>query len=331
MISRVAESCFWLQRYVERMDNTARLANVNRAFVLDVDLSAVQQWWPVVVVVGEQDRIKEHLSEEQLQEGDAIQQYLTWNEHNPVSIASSAQWARENARTIREVISLEMWETINAFWHWLRGGPGRRLYREDAFAFYSRVKEHAAMFQGTCYNTMMHDDPFVFMQLGMVLERAGWTARILDVKHHMISGDLVSPLGAAQLMALLRSCAATEPFFKTAHEAPTPRRVVGFLLLSRKFPRSVIHCMLRARDLLAQLRPATGATGERSWMMLTALLDDLERMSVEDVFERGLHDELTRLIDSIARTSAAIHEDYFDPSPEVLELAIRQREAESAR
>lgn len=325
MISRVAESCFWLQRYLERTENTARLVSVNRAFVLDVDLSATEQWWPVVVVAGEHHRIKEHLSEEQLSDGEAIQQYLTWSEHNPVSIVSSAKWARENARTIREVISLEMWETLNVFWHWLRGGPGRRQYREDAFAFYSRVRENAALFQGTSYNTMMHEEPFHFMQLGVLLERAGWTARIMDVKHHMVENEFVSPVGSAQLMALLRSCSATEPFFKTAREAPTPRRVVAFLLLSRTFPRSVYFCLRRARDLLSQIRPTDSPIGGRSWAMLTALLDDLDRSSVEDIFERGLHDELTRVIDTTAEICAAVHADYLDPSPAVLELTANRQ------
>lgn len=326
MISRVAESCFWLQRYLERADNTARLVSVNRAFVLDVDLGSAEQWWPVVVVVGEHKDIKAKLKAEQQADGEAIQEYLTWSERNPVSIVSSSHWARENARTIREVISLEMWETLNTFWHWLRGGPGRRLYREDAFAFYTRVREHAALFQGTCYNTMMQDQPFYFMQLGMLLERAGWTTRILDVKHHMIESEHVSPVGAAQLMALLRSCSATEPFFKTAHEAPTARRVVGFLLLSRNFPRSVFYCLRRTQELLSQLRPRNGQTGEKSWLMLAALLDDLERLSIEDIFERGLHDELTRLIEAIAQICAAVHDDYFDPPRTLLELAVQQQQ-----
>lgn len=329
MISRVAESCFWLQRYLERTENTARLVSVNRAFVLDVDLSATERWWPVVVVVGEHHRIKEHLNTERLADGDAIQQYLTWSGDNPVSIVSSTRWARENARTIREVISLEMWETINGFWHWLRSGPGRRQYREDAYAFYRRVREHAALFQGTCYNTMMHDEPFDFMHLGMLFERAGWTARIVDVKHHMVESDFETPVGAAQTMALLRSCSATEPFFKTAREAPTPRRAVAFLLLSRDFPRSVFHCLKRAQNFLSRIRPRTGPTGEKSWAMLAALLDDLERLSGEDIFERGLHDELTRIIDTTAEICAAIHSDYFDPHPTILQWAAQQHQSSS--
>jgi uncharacterized alpha-E superfamily protein len=315
MISRVAEACFWLHRYVERAENTARLLSVNQAFVLDVSLAESEQWWPVVVVAGEQHRIKQRLSAEQLSDGDRVQDYLTWSDDNPVSIFNCIRWARENARTTREQISLEMWETINEFWHWLKGGPGRRQYRDDVDAFYRKVRELASLFQGTCHNTMLHDEPFDFMRLGMLLERAGWTARIVDVKHHMLSTavGVESPLEAAQAMALLRSCSATEPFFKQVREAPTPRRAVAFVLMADQFPRSVLHCLTRALNFLRRVRPDSGATGERSHALLGALLADLQRLSPEDLFDRGLHDELTRIIDMTAQICQAVHADYFDP------------------
>jgi uncharacterized alpha-E superfamily protein len=330
MISRVAESCFWLNRYVERAENTSRLLSVNRAFELDVDLPARERWWPIVVVGGEQDRIRSHLSGDALYDGEQVQEYLTWEQDNPTSIASSVYWARENARTIREVISLEMWETLNAFWHWMRGGAGRRLYREDRDSFYKYVRERSVLFQGSSHSTMLHEEPFDFMRLGMLLERAGWTARILDVKHHIVglaADGPESPLETAQAMALLRSCSATDSFFKRVHSAPTGRRVVAFLLEAETLPRSVLHCLDRAWNFLRRVQPASGVTGQRSARMLSALLEDLRSLSTEDIFARGLHEELTRIIDSVAEICQAVHDDYFALQVPPPALASAQQQA----
>jgi len=331
MISRVAESCFWLNRYVERAESTSRLLSVNRAFELDVDLPERERWWPIVVVAGEQDRIKEHLSGDDLHASEAVQEYLTWSEDNPVSIASSAYWARENARTIREVISLEMWEILNAFWHWLRGGAGRRMYRDDRESFYRYVRERSVLFLGSSHGTMLHEEPFDFMRLGMLLERAGWTARILDVKHHIVAlgadSGPESPLETAQAIALLRSCSATDSFFKQVQSAPTGRRVVEFLLKAENLPRSVLHCLDRAWNFMRRVQPASGVTGERSARMLSALLEDLRGLSAEEIFARGLHEELTRIIDTTAEVCAAVQEDYFALKVPPRALAAASHEA----
>lgn len=333
MISRQAECCFWMHRQVERAENAARLLAVNRSFILDVAQPEAQQWWPIVVVTGEQERIRTVLGDDAATQGDAIQDYLTWNPDNPVSIYSSIRWARENARTVREVISLEMWETINGFWHWLTRGQGRRLYNEDVDAFYRRVRDLGSTFSGTCHNTMLHEDPFDFMRLGMLLERAGWTARILDVKHHMLGpmedNGPASPLESAHAMALLRSCSATEPFFKQVQHAPTPRVVVGFLLFAGNFPRSLLHCLDRAMNFLRRVRPESGRTGARSMALLGDLLDDTNSLSLETVFERGLHTELTRIIDSIAKVCDAVSADYFHPDIGQLTAGGQQTQSQS--
>ena len=317
MISRVAEACFWLNRYVERAENSARLLSVNRSFVLDVDLPASERWRPIVVVAGAQQRMAQLRGETAMEDGEQVQEYLTWSKDNPVSIYSSIRWARENARTIREVISLEMWETINAFWHYLSGGPGRRQYRGDPDAVYRRVREFASLFQGIGHNTMLHEEPFDFMRLGMLLERAGWTARILDVKHHMLASlDGLAEqraLESAHSMALLRSCSATEPFFKQVQESPSARQVVAFLLLAPNLPRSVQHCLDRTENFLRRLRPDNHATGERSMALLQGLLADLRTLELPDGLGGVLHEELTKIIDRTLEICNAVHQDYFDP------------------
>lgn len=315
MISRVAESCFWLYRYVERVESTARLLEVNHAFVLDLDLPEGERWWPVVVVSGEQHRIGDHLTKAQLSDGDCIQDYFTWNSESPVSIISSLHWARENGRTIREVISLEMWQSLNGFWHWMKSGPAKRLYKSDRDAFYRRVREWAATFYGMATGTMLHEQPFDFMNLGMLLERASWTARAVDVKHHTVgereAGAQETPVEAAQALALLRYCSAQEPFFKQVRGTPTGKRVVAFLLTARTFPRSVLHCLMTAEDFLEQIASQSAGHGADSLAALRALAQEVAELQPELMSQSETHALLTHVINNTADICGKIQGDYF--------------------
>lgn len=318
ILSRVAEACFWTMRHMERAENTARLLRVNQSFVLDVTLPDLERWRPVVVVSGEEPRFVERFGLSAINDGDTVQDYMVWDEQNPVSIVSCAYWARENARTIRDVITLEMWEKLNVFHHWLRGGQGRRLWRTDRDAFYVHVQENATLFQGVCHNTMLHEQPFDFMVLGMLLERAGQTARIIDVKHHALGSPtrqtVGTPLETAQTMALLRSCSATQPFLKRSRGTPSGTAVVEFLLKETAFPRSVLYCLERALVFVQQVRPKNSTVADHSVALLAPLIEDLQEKSMEDMLQRGIHEELTRIIDSVSEVCQAIHRDYFDPS-----------------
>ncbi len=318
ILSRVAEACFWMMRHMERAENTARLLRVNSSFVLDVTLPDLERWRPVVVVSGEEPRFMERFGASAINDADAVQDYMVWDEKNPVSIMSCAYWARENARTIRDVITLEMWEKLNVFHHWLRSGPGRRLWRTDRDAFYSYVQDAAVLFQGVCHTTTLHEEPFDYMLLGMLLERAGQTARIIDIKHHALGSPANqtagTPLETAQTMALLRSCSATQPFVKRSPGTPSGHDVVEFLLKETAFPRSVLYCLERALVFVQQVRPKNGIVGDRSVDVLLALIEDLQEKSMADIVQRGIHEELTRIIDSVAEVCQAIHHDYFDPS-----------------
>lgn len=318
ILSRVAEACFWLMRHMERAENTARLLRVNQSFVLDVTLPDLERWRPVVVVSGEEPRFIERFGASAINDGDVVQDYMVWDDQNPVSIASCAYWARENARTIRDVITLEMWEKLNVFHHWMRSGPGRRLWRTDRDAFYTHVQEAATLFQGVCHTTMLHEQPFDFMLLGMLLERAGQTARIIDVKHHAFGSparpSTGTPLETAQVMALLRSCSATQPFSRRSRGTPSGQAVVEFLLKETLFPRSVLYCLERALLFVQKVRPRNGIVGDKSVAMLMPLIEELQEKSMTQIVERGIHEELTSIIDSVSEVCQAIHLDYFDPS-----------------
>ncbi|MCA9629553.1 MAG: alpha-E domain-containing protein, partial [Myxococcales bacterium] len=254
--------------------------------------------------------------EDALLDGEAVQRYLTWDQDNPVSLVSAAYWSRENARTIREVISLELWEALNEFWHWLMDGPGKRLYRSDREAFYSRFKEMAALTHGVASATMLHEEPLTFMQLGWHLERAQQTARIVDIKYHTLGPTqaLETPLEAAQWLALLRSCSATEPFYKCHRESPTGPAIVDFLLRYPSFPRSILFSLRAALVDLQRIRTATPDRGGECEQRVKELMDYLKQGDSEDILERGVHNTLTRVVDETSEICNLLHGIYFDPS-----------------
>ena len=195
------------------------------------------------------------------------------------------------------------------------GGQGRRLYGRDRDAFYQRVKESVALFQGVCHNTMLHEEPFDFMRLGMLLERAGQTARILDVKFHLLgpsTSEADSPVEAAQWVALLRSCSAEQSYLRR-HRRLAGAHVARFLLSEPLFPRSVFHCLERALNFLSRISKSSGR-GDASSEKLAALVESVRVRAGEQLTGAPLHEELTRIIDTTMDVCAAIHRDYFDPS-----------------
>lgn len=329
MISRVAESCFWLFRYMERTESCARLVSVNRLIVLDANAADAERWRPVIVVVGEQARFEELVGAGKYHDDDDAQEYLTWSEKNPVSIRNNLYWARENARMIREVISREMWETINTTWQWFNSRAALREYKKDRSQFYQRIRSMCAEFQGVSHDTMLHEEPWDFMQLGTTLERANQTARLMDVTHHRVApsdkGTLETPWQSAQWVSQLRLCAADESFFKRQRAAPTGSAVAGFLLQDPSFPRSVRHCYERAEESLDKIEAAAERRRPTaSLIAVRAMVDRLRSQDITSVIQSGLHAELTHVVETTASVCDQLHHDFFDPSTEFdVELASR--------
>src|SRR5437588_413014 len=177
MISRVAEHCLWLSRYLERAENTARTIEVNETLLLDFEVPLEQQWKPILIISGIHDFAGD--------DGEAAQHHMTWEEKNPSSIASSLAAARENARIIREVISADMWERINYYHLWMNSPSARDLYNRSRTEFYSRIKRINQLIHGITEGTMSHGEAWDFYLVGKYVERASQTARILDVKYHI--------------------------------------------------------------------------------------------------------------------------------------------------
>jgi len=323
MISRVAEDCFWLFRNMERANSTARLLRVHSGMILDAALPPSRTWRPLLIVLGEEPSFLERIGTSKAEDGDAVLEYLTWDTRTGVSIVSSLRAAREGARTIRETVSLEMWDTLNTLWIWLTRGAGRRMYNRERAAFYEEVTRRCHQFLGACQSTMLHEEPFDFMRLGLNLERANQTARILDLQHHALGPDSRGPesaVRAAEWIAILRACAAYEPFFKKRSSPLSGPAVAEFLLLEPAFPGSVLHSLQRARNFLRRI----GGTGDPrpdspSLALVSKFVDDVQALDLQQALDEGIHLTLTSIVDRAAELAVAIREDYFASQlPEVL-------------
>ena len=321
LISRVAESCFWMTRYMERAEATSRMVAVHRQWALDSVLEEHQLdvWLPLIVVVGERERFLE-IYDGETPTPEQAQDYLVWDERNPVSVMSSIRWLRANARTIREVISLEMWNCTNEFWNWIPADEARDIYEDDPDEFHGRVTSFAMEMRGWTLNSMMREMPLAFMSLGRPLERASQTARLIDIKHHLIGfvgpDEQETPQGTAEWLALLRSYAAQEPFLKTRSASPDGRRVAQFLMLEPEFPRSNRYCLSEARSVLTEIQSKIPPDmGGDALARLSPLEERYRESTLSEIEQRGLHPELTSVVDGVAEICGLIDRDFFSYDP----------------
>lgn len=309
MISRVADHCFWMSRYLERAENTARVLEVNQTLLLDFPVPLDQQWQPLCIISGIHDMHEDA-------DGETVQHHLTWEPTNHASIATSIAAARENARNIREVISAECWERLNYYFLWINSGQARALYDTDRNAFYSEIRHINQLVTGISEGTMSHGEAWDFFQLGKYLERAGQTARILDVKYHILLPtieDIGTQIDIAHWVAILMSCSGYEPFHKQRPGADPGVAVADFLIFDSIFPRSVRFCAGKCRAAAYSIsgRPL-GKAGNGVEHDLEDLMAWLNLARVEDFVEAGLHEALTSIIDRIHTIGDTIHRTYFD-------------------
>jgi uncharacterized alpha-E superfamily protein len=304
MISRVADHCFWLGRYLERAESTARLLQVTAALALDAELTAEQCWSPLIITAGEEARFPELCGADAVGQGEPVQRYLTFDARVGVSLVRSVGAARENARSIREVISLEAWETLNALHLYLQGQQAQIDYAEERDGFFRRVRREVQLCVGLLQASMLHDHPLHFVALGSSLEQVSQTARILDVHYHAFSvgpgaRDGSQVVAVSLWLSLLRACYGFEAFMKTHRGGVTAAAVAAFLIFEPRFPRSVVYGLQESAALVKLLRPPVTAPGG---LHLTARLTELttwlgERQAKGTLEETEVHALLTRVVD----------------------------------
>lgn len=311
MLSRVADSIYWLNRYIERAENVARFVDVNLNLMLDLPAGVPQQWQPLVSVTGDLELFNSRYSEANIQN---VIKFLMFDESNPNSIISCLAIARENARSIREVISSEMWEEVNSFYLMIKEASSNSSLSVLPKVF-SQVKMASHRFAGVMDSTMSHNEGWHFGQLGRLLERADKTTRILDVKYFLLlpSAEWVgTPLDRIQWIALLKSASAYEMYRKCEHHI-TPSSVAKFLILDRCFPRSIYFCLWKGQECLheiTQTPPGTWCNGAEK--ALGKLCSHLSYLTIEDIIQSGLHEFLNEMQDSINQVGNEIYTTFIE-------------------
>lgn len=310
MISRVADHCFWFGRYVERAESTARMLAASVSLALDRELPAIHVWRPVLVVSGEEAAFRHRIAGGQTDhaawgDGEVVQRFMVWDEDNGVSLHRSITGSRWNARSIREVLSHEAWETVNELHLWLTGDAAPVIYTQHRDAFYQHVRRSTQLTLGLLRSTMLHDEPLDFVWLGVLLERVSQTARILDVHHHTFTsvshriGDEV--VETALWLSLLRALSGSEAYLKRAAGRVSSEGVARFLFSEAAFPRSIAYCVHSAYERLCDIRPPEHASlpGGRALARLGALDAWVRERRDGPLTGPALHALLTHVVDEV--------------------------------
>ncbi len=315
MLSRVADSIYWLNRYIERAENIARFADVNFNLILDSPSGITQQWFPLVQTTGDTPYFKEKYGQPT---ADNVIHFLTFDRAYSNSIISCLQAARENARSVREIISSEMWEEINSFYMMVRDAANQG-HLSNLPDFFAEVKMKGHLFAGVMDATMTHNEGWHFGYMGRLLERADKTSRILDVKYFILLpsvNDVGTPLDEIQWMSLLKSASAYEMYRKRKQHRITPMGVAEFLILDREFPRSIHFCLLQAERSLHEITGTPAGTWcnpvER---VLGRLRSELDYITIDEIFHTGLHEFMDHLQQQVNSVGKTIFETYFDLQP----------------
>jgi uncharacterized alpha-E superfamily protein len=315
MLSRVADSLYWMSRYIERAENNARIADVNLQMLLDLtnqhESDPQQQWDPIISSLEENELFASLYDKP---DGKAVIDFVSLQKKNPNSIQSCLTLARENARTTSEQISSEMWEQINRLYLFVKSDSAKKLVRTSPYEFFKRIIMGSHLFQGITDATMTHGEGWDFIRIGRLLERADCTSRILDVKYHILlpSGEKVGGnIDTIQWMSVLKSCSALEAYRKVYVGQVAPWKVAEFVITHSAFPRSIrfsVDCFDAALHHISGSNETNYANeAER---LSGRLRSDLDYAAIGDIFKFGLHEYLEQIQDRLAEINHALHATY---------------------
>jgi len=316
LLSRVAESLFWMGRYVERAENTARLLDVTYHGRLEpgtIELAgAINTWEALITTLG----INVHYSElypEVTEQG--VIDFLTVNRQNSSSIVSSLVSARENARGCRDQLSSETWVAINRLHHATVGRNLHLIMADGLYDFCDTIRQGAQTFHGTAENTSLHDEGWYWLRCGVLMERSDMVTRIVDSKYHLLMtsvDEVGGPLDRYQWGALLRSVSGYEAFRRTHPGGIEASAVVGFLVLDRAFPRSLRGCIDALCDALdCATEGAEPRLRNPAMRQISALQNRLQFETEENLIGSGLHESLAATQDALAAISKSVSEAFF--------------------
>jgi len=311
MLSRTADSLYWLARYVERAENIARIVSVgHRMASMAGSLGSVSnEWRSTLVATGCEEGFFAKYDEA---DSASVIDYLIRDPDNPSSILSCFETARRNARGVRTALTVDMWDALNETW--LRSRAAQSYSPGRVTEFLDWVKERSLLFNGAYENTMLRNDAYFFTRLGTYLERADNTARILDVKYHVLLPQQESVGGALdyyQWQAILRSVSALRGYHWVYHERLQPRLIAELLILRMEMPRSLVSCYDQVTRYLDLLAIAYGGKRGECHRLAGEMHARLRYGQIEQIMETGLHEFLTSFVDRSVALGDAIGKLYL--------------------
>ena len=327
MLSRVAEAVYWMARYIERAENVARFIDVNYNLTLGEGTTLGHQWAPLIYTTGDEGLFEELYGDPTR---ESVLQFLTYDSRNPNSILSCVSNARENARSVRDTITVPMWQQINTFYLMIRSAARQAKPLTDPNDFCDAVKHASHTLLGLTYATMSHGEAWHFARMGRNMERADKTSRIVDVQYFLLlpkAEDIGSTLDVVRWSALLRSASALT-MYRKVHGRITPTNVAKFLILDGEFPRAIHFCLVSAQDSLCQITGSPMGTFKfHSEQRMGRLRMELDYTSIEDVIREGMHEYIDRFQSQLNGLGAAIHDDFFRLHSEKTEATQSQSQS----
>jgi len=312
MLSRIADSLFWLGRYIERAEDTARILDVTFHTLLEQKQKPFGvRWDPIISMAGEETLFRQLYNEPNAHN---VFEFLAFSPNNPSSIMQCINKARENARTIRDRISREMWEDLNGLYFSL----GRFDPQEEILAgphrFCGRVIFGSHRFHGVSDATLPRDEGWEFLRVGWALERAEMTARLVDVQYRTLLEPTVEagPPDNHQWMAVLKSVGAYEAYHRQYHSPIDPARVAEMLILHPRHPRSIRFSSTEVQSALRAIsNTGPGSYANEAERLAGKVLERLRYDRIDEILQTGLHSYLTEIIRLFNSIGEAIARSYF--------------------
>ena len=320
MLAREADAMFWIGRYVERAEATARIVDVQYHSELEGAFPLAETgesnpsalWGPILAISGDADLFAALYADNQVERN--VLDFFAFCRDHPNSITSCVSRARENARGVRELISSEMYESLNMFFLEVTRWNVDKILDTSPHSYFSQVKSASQLFHGVTARTMPRDEAWAFLDCGMFLERADKTARILDVKYHILLGDaeIGGTLDQHQWIAVLKSVGAFEAFRKANRLGITPGKVVSYLVRNPAFPASIAYAITRLDRALRHIGGTKGLpASNRAERLVGRLRADLSFITTDEIIEQGLHQFLDQVQGRCIEIGNAISEAYL--------------------
>ena len=309
MLGKTAGGLFWMSRYLERAENTARLLETGQRMALTRSHASEEEWASVLKTAGVYDG---YLAKYEEVSKDNTIDWVLRDADNPSSVRSVIKQARDNARLVRTALTHDVWSAVNSTWMQIESLMKRRINERDLPNTLELVRQQAALVRGATLGTMLRNDIFDFTRIGNYVERADNTGRILDVKYYVLlptAFSVGSSLDNIQWESILRSVGAGGGYRMTHGQRTSPSEIAEFLILDQRMPRSLHFCCRKIQENLTYLEKDYGFSGP-ACEASSQLFDKYLGRSINDIFDFGLHEYIEEFLSDLGRLSAQIEIDY---------------------